>query len=114
MTLTDSDYNFFGRRQCLDVLNKRVRGLKDGYRQNLALLGSRHVGKTALIKRFISDFDDKDVIILYLDLESRDFNYFVQQFSKGLLYHFLKNQSLPLQEDIKLLCESCRLSIPLI
>lgn len=112
MTLTDSDYNFFGRRQILDVLNKRVRGLRDGYRQNLALLGSRYVGKTALIRRFISDFDDKDVPILYLDLESRDFNYFALQFSKGILYHFLKNQNLPLQDDIKLLCESCRLSIP--
>jgi hypothetical protein len=47
-----------------------------------------------------------------LDLESRDFSYFAQQFSKGLLYHFLKNQNLPLHEDLKLLCESCRLSIP--
>ncbi len=112
MTLTDSDYNFFGRRQILDVLNKRVRGLKDGYRQNLAFLGSRHVGKTALIKRFAFEFDDKEVIVLYLDLEARDFSYFVQQFCKGLLYHFLKNQNLPLQEDLKLLCESCRLSIP--
>jgi hypothetical protein len=112
MTLTDSEYNFYGRRACLEVLNKRVRGLKDGYRQNLALLGSRYVGKTALVKRFISEFDDKDVLVLYLDLEARDFNYFVLQFSKGLLYHFLKNQSLPVQEDLKLLCESCRLSIP--
>jgi len=112
MRLTDSDSNFYGRRQVLDVLNKRVRGLKEGYRQNLALLGSRHVGKTALIKRFVCEFDDKDVIMLYLDLESRDFSFFVNQFSKGLLYHFLKNQNLPVHEDLKLLCESCRLSIP--
>ncbi|MBF0490843.1 MAG: AAA family ATPase [Candidatus Omnitrophica bacterium] len=112
MSLTDSDYNFYGRREILDLLNKRVRGLRDGYRQNLALLGSRHVGKTALLKRFISNFEDKDVIVLYLDLESRDFSYFVQQFSKTILYHFLKSQNLPLHEDLKLLCESCRLSIP--
>ena len=113
MTLTDSDYNFFGRRQILDILNKRVLGLKDGYRQNLALLGSRYVGKTALVQRFIMDFEDPSVIILYLDLESRDFGYFVQQFSKGILYHFLKHQNLPLQEDLKLLCETARPLIPL-
>lgn len=113
MRLTDPDYNFYGRRQILDVLGKRVRGLKDGYRQNLALLGSRHVGKTALLRRFAVEFEDKDVVMLYLDLESRDFNFFVRQFTKGLLYHFLKGQNLPLQEDIVLLCESCRLSIPL-
>ncbi|MEI7998418.1 MAG: AAA family ATPase [Candidatus Omnitrophota bacterium] len=112
MTLTDSDYNFFGRRQVLDILNKRVLGLKDGYRQNLALLGSRYVGKTALVQRFLMDFEEKDVVVLYLDLEFRDFSYFAQQFSKGILYYYLKNQGLPLQEDLKLLCESCRTLIP--
>ena len=112
MTLTDSDYNFFGRRQILDILGKRVLGLKDGYRQNLALLGSRYVGKTALVERFTADFEDRDVVILYLNLESRDFGHFTQQFSKGLLYHFLKKQNLPLQEDLKLLCETCRPLIP--
>ncbi len=112
MTLTDPDYNFFGRQRILDVLNKRVLGLKDGYRQNLALLGGRYVGKTALVQRFLMDFEDRDVIVLYLDLESRDFNYFAQQFSKGILYYFLKNQNLSLQEDLKLLCESCRFLIP--
>jgi len=113
MTLTDSDYNFFGRRQILDVLSKRVLGLKDGYRQNLALLGSRYVGKTSLVQRFLMDFEDRDVVVLYLDLESHDFNYFTQKFSKGILYFFLKNQNLPLQEDLKLLCESCRALIPI-
>ena len=112
MTLTDSDYNFFGRREILDILNKRVLGLKDGYRQNLALLGSRYVGKTALLGRFMLDFEDRDVIILYLDLESRDFGYFTRQFCKGLLYHFLKSQNLGFHEDLKLLCEACRSLIP--
>ena len=93
MNLTDAEYNFFGRRQVLDLLSKRIRGLKDGYRQNLAVLGRRHVGKTSLIRRFVSDFEDKDVVVLYLDLESHDFGYFAQQFSKGILYHYLKNQN---------------------
>ena len=113
MNLNDSDYNFYGRRDILDLLTKRVLGLKDGYRQNLALLGSRYVGKTALVERFVVNFEDRDMLVLYLNLESHDFGHFVLQFSKGILYHFLKNKGLALHDDLKLLLEASRPLIPL-
>ena len=113
MNLNDSDYNFFGRRDVLDLLTKRVLGLKDGYRQNLALLGSRYVGKTSLVERFIVNFEDRDVLVLYLNLESHDFGHFVLQFTKGILYHFLKNKGQVLHDDLKLLLEASRPLIPL-
>ncbi len=112
MNLNDPTYSFFGRREISELLTKRVLGLKDGYRQNLALLGSRYVGKTSIVERFIMNFEDKDVLVLYLNLETHDFKHFVLQFSKGILYHFLKNQGQPVQEDLKLLLESSRPLIP--
>ncbi|MBI4309517.1 MAG: ATP-binding protein [Candidatus Omnitrophica bacterium] len=112
MNIIDYDHNFFGRQDILGVLRKRITGLKEGYRQNVALLGSRTTGKTAIIQKLISDHDDRDTIILYLDLESRDFSYFVLQFTKSLLYHFSKVQGLIAQEDLKLLCLSCREMVP--
>ncbi len=113
MNLNDSDYNFYGRREVLDLLTKRVLGLKEGYRQNLALLGSRYVGKTSLVERFIVNFEDRDVVVLYLNLESHDFAHFVLQFSKGILYHFLKNKGQSVHDDLNLLIETSRPLIPL-
>ncbi len=112
MTLVNFDQNFFGRKAILDVLRKRILGLKEGYRQNVALLGSRYIGKTVIARKLIAEHDDNDVIIIYLDLENRDFTYFTTQFTKSLLYHFLKVENLPLHEDLKLLCESARGRIP--
>ncbi len=112
MNLIDFDHNFFGRRQILDILKKRLLGLKEGYRQNVALVGSRYIGKTSILRKVMGDHDDKDIILLYLDLENRDFNYFITQFTKTLLYQFLKSENLPLFEDLKLLCETARVRIP--
>ena len=89
----------------MEVLKKRVMGLKEGYRQNVALLGNRYIGKTALLHRLMSQMEEQDVFFIYLDLENRDFDYFAIQFTKSLLYNYLKKENLsPLQEDLKLLC----------
>jgi len=58
-------------------------GLKEGYRQNVALLGARHIGKTSLLQRMMMDLEEPDVFFIYLDLENRDFNYFAGQFTKS-------------------------------
>jgi len=112
MNLIDFDHNFYGRRSVLEILKKRVLGLKEGYRQNVALLGARHIGKTSLLQRMMMDLEEPDVFFIYLDLENRDFNYFAGQFTKSLLYNFLKKENLPLQEDLKCLCAEARNRVP--
>jgi hypothetical protein len=113
MTLIDHDHNFWGRQNTLEVLRKRMSGLKEGYRQNVALLGSRYIGKTAILQKLLTEHDDKDIFLLYLDIESRNFGHFSRQYTKSLLYHFLKSHGVPLHEDLKLLCASSRELIPL-
>ena len=54
--------NFFGRRVQLDLLKKRVIDLKEGYRQNIAFLGSRYIVKSTLLQKFIADIDDNDIV----------------------------------------------------
>jgi DNA-binding transcriptional regulator GbsR (MarR family) len=112
MNLIDFDHNFYGRRSVLEVLKKRVMGLKEGYRQNVALLGNRYIGKTALLHRLMSQMEEQDVYFIYLDLENRDFDYFAIQFTKSLLYNYLKKENLPIQEDLKLLCAASRDRLP--
>lgn len=110
--MIDIEKHFYGRKEILELLGRRLQGLKEGFRQNVALVGTRTIGKTTLLKKWVADHDDPAVIILYLDLEGRDLEYFSSQFCKSLLYHYLKLQRLPLQEDLKLLCASTKGLIP--
>lgn len=108
----DPEKDFFGRRGILDLLKKRVLGLKDGYRQNVALLGNPYVGKSAILKNFMMNFDDTDVIMIYLDLEHKDFGYLFSKFAGSLLYNYSKTKDLPLYDNLNLLCESTKGLIP--
>jgi AAA+ ATPase superfamily predicted ATPase len=104
--------DFFGRGQICDLLKKRVLGLREGYRQNVALLGGRHVGKSTLLKHFMSNLDGENVIAVYLDLENKDFPSFLTSFTGSLLYNYSKAKGLPLHKDINLLLESTKRHLP--
>jgi predicted transcriptional regulator len=104
--------NFFGRTEILELLKKRTMDLKEGCRQNIALLGNPHVGKSSVLKHFITNLDDERLITIYLDLENKDFRYFFSKFVGSLLYNFSKLKQLPLHEDLALLMESTQPYLP--
>ena len=108
----DTQQIFSGRTETLSLLKKRVMDLKEGYRQNVALLGPRYVGKSSVLEHFISNLDDEEILVIYLDLEQKDFHYFYSKFITSLLYNFAKIKKLPLQEDLNLLLETTKPLIP--
>lgn len=112
MSYLDTEKNFFGRKAELDLLRRRVIALKEGYRQNVSLLGAPYVGKSSLLKNFLQNLDDPDLVVIYLDLEHKDFQYFYSKFTLSLLYNYSKSAKLSLHEDFNLLVESVRGHIP--
>ena len=112
MTILDLEQHFFDRRSIMDLLKRRVIDLKEGYRQNLAFLGPKHIGKTSILRRFASDLEDEAIIEIYLDLENRDFHYFFSKFAGGILYNFSKVKRLELHDDMTLLMEAAKRFIP--
>ncbi|NQT00118.1 MAG: ATP-binding protein, partial [Candidatus Omnitrophica bacterium] len=78
---------FFGRKDTLDLVEKRVDGLKEGFRQNIAILGPKLIGKSSLILHFLSCFNHPQVIPIYIDLRPNAFHHFIYKFLGGLLYH---------------------------
>ncbi len=104
--------NFFGRTDVLDLLKRRVIDLKEGYRQNVALLGNEYVGKSAILQHFFMNLDDERVIVIYLDLAYKDFDYFFSKFIGSLLYDYSKTKKIQLFEDPQLLIESTAKYIP--
>lgn len=112
MSYIDLENSFFGRTKILDLLKRRVIDLKEGYRQNIAILGSQFVGKTSLLHNFIANLDERDVTIVYLDFENKDFGFFMSKFIGSLLYNFSKKKDLPLHDDINLLLETTKEHLP--
>lgn len=104
--------HFTGREKSLQLLKRRVIDLKEGYRQNVAILGAECIGKSTLLQRFILSLDDESVVPIYLDLQNKDVQYFFSKFTRSLLYQFAKRRKLPLQEDLALLMEQTKEFIP--
>lgn len=104
--------NFFDRKQYLEILEKRVSGFKHGYRQNLAITGDELVGKTSLIFEFLNKFCDNNIIIMYLEVRPESLTLFTRMFIGVLLYNFLVNSGLPLEENLDFLMKKAQRFIP--
>jgi len=103
---------FFGRQAYLDILYKRVSGLKDNYRQNIAIIGDELVGKTSIMTKFLSSFYDNHIIFIYLEARPETVSSFVKRFIATLLYNFLSNSTIPLKEDLDYLIRNSERYIP--
>ncbi len=103
---------FFDRTQYLEILEKRISGLKHGYRQNLAIIGDELVGKTSIIFKLLNKFWDNRILIIYLETRPETRDSFVKRFIGILLYNFLSNSGIPLQEDMDFLIKKSEKFIP--
>jgi hypothetical protein len=104
--------NFFDRKPYLDILEKRIRNLKDGYRQNIAIIGDELIGKTSMIFRFLDKFYDNRIIVLYLEIRPESLASFIKRFIGVLLYNFLANSGMPIEEDLDFLIKKSAKFIP--
>jgi len=103
---------FFGRINYLEILQKRVSSLKDGYRQNIAIIGEENVGKTSIIYKFLDKFHDPRIITVFLEVRPESFQDFAKRFIGALLYNFLLNSGLALREDLDFLVSKSASYIP--
>lgn len=80
---------FFGREEILELLNKRVLALKDGYRQNIALTGQNLTGKSSIILRFLHTVKEDGFIPIYIEVIKEPFRTFANKFIATMLYNAL-------------------------
>lgn len=104
--------NFLERKAYSDILEKRIRHLKDGYRKNLAFIGDELCGKTSIIFDFLNRFYDPRIIMLYLEARPESLPSFARRFIGVLLYNFLSSSGLALKEDIPFLINKSGKFIP--
>jgi hypothetical protein len=94
---------FFERTENLELIRKRVLGLKDSYRQNICLIGNELAGKTSLLHAFLGSFQDNLIVPVYLEARPESPLSFARRFIGVLLYNFMSNSGIPLKEDLEFL-----------
>lgn len=94
---------FFGRANYLQILEKRIIPLKEGYRQNIAVIGDEFVGKTSIIFKLLERIYDSRLITVYLDVRHEPLAAFAKRFIGVLLYNFMSNSGIELKEDLDFL-----------
>ena len=97
--------DFFDREPILNLLAKRVEGLKGGYRQNIGIIGQELLGKTSLIQQFLVNFKESQIIPIYIELKIELFTHFSQRFIGSLLYYFLKSEKEPQKDSLSYLIQ---------
>ncbi|MCM8770434.1 MAG: ATP-binding protein [Candidatus Omnitrophica bacterium] len=103
---------FFNRQNYLEIIKKRVEGLRAGFRQNIAIIGDESIGKTSIILHFLKNFYDSRIIPIYLDIRQEPLDYFMRRFIGILLYNFLKDGETTLKEDLQYLISKSQKYIP--
>ncbi|MEW6074743.1 MAG: hypothetical protein AB1530_00380, partial [Candidatus Omnitrophota bacterium] len=95
--------NIFDREEYLKILQKRTCAFKDGYRQNIAIIGDDSIGKTSIISKFLGSVCESRLVYVYLDVRQEGFASFARRFIGVLLYNFLINANIELKENLDFL-----------
>lgn len=103
---------FFGRKDVISHIYKRVTALKDGYRQNIALTGQNLSGKSSILHHFLNIFNDDHVLSIYVEVTDEPFIFFSQRFMGSLLYNFLKIKNLEPEESLESMIDKAKSLIP--
>lgn len=106
------DELFWDRREYLDILVKRIKDFREGYRQNIAVIGYELSGKTALVRTLLRKCQDGRLIILYLETRPENFEDFARRFIGSLLYNFLSAGLVPVKEDVDFLVAKAEKYVP--
>lgn len=84
--------DFVGREEILEIIQKRVEAFINGYRQNIALIGHRQLGKTSILHQFLHTYRATSVLPIYVELKPQALDYFVDQFVRSLLFEYLRQK----------------------
>lgn len=105
-------HSIFDREQYIELLLKRTADFKEGYRQNIALIGSEFVGKTSIIHKFLDRFYDNRCVSIYVEARVESLESFARRFIGSLLYSFLAAGDFKLKEDINFLIDKAGAYLP--
>lgn len=103
---------FFGREEVLDLFNKRVAALKEGYRQNIALTGQSLSGKSSIILHFLSTIRGEGFVPIYVEAIKEPFAAFADKFIATMLYNALLCMGQNAPSELEELLDASQAGLP--
>lgn len=103
---------FFGRDEVLELLNKRVMALKEGYRQNMALTGYSLSGKSSILHQFLCSIKEDQFIPVYVEVTRESFESFSEKFIATLLFNAMYKIGERSEVDLTALLEKSKKLFP--
>lgn len=103
---------FFDRVSILELLDKKLKSFKEGYRQNIAITGHRFLGKTSLLLHFLLNLTDDKIIPVYVEIRHESPRNIADRFSGVLLYNFFKKLNQRVDSDLNSLVNMGEKVIP--
>lgn len=101
------------RKEVLDLLHKRLSDFRDGYRQNVAILGEELIGKTTVLKKFLDGFKEEGIVPVYVEIFPHEYSLFLKRCLNSLLFNYLKGtQLLSSRETLDILVKRSRDLLP--
>ena len=86
--------DFFAREDIISELVKSAESIKQGYRQNIAIVGSGLIGKSSLLLHFLNSLNnDKQFLPVYIDLQCLSVKEFALKFINSAFYNALKKRT---------------------
>lgn len=103
---------FFGRDDVLELLNKRVLALRDGYRQNIALTGQSLSGKSSIILHFLHLIREEGFLPIYVEVVKEPFDRFARKFIATMAFNALRMRGVDAGLDFDKLLSKTREIFP--
>jgi AAA+ ATPase superfamily predicted ATPase len=105
---------FFAREDIISELAKSAESIKQGYRQNIAIVGSSLIGKSSLLLHFLGSLsNDKYIIPVYIDMQCANIREFILKFIKSAFYNTVKKRiNISPPADIDQLLENAQAIFP--
>ncbi len=104
--------DFLVREDMLALLNKRLVAFKKGYRQNMALVGPPAVGKSSILRQFISESSDKETIPIFVEVPQGSLELFIKRFMASSLMSLLKLKDENIPWDVTSLIQTAKKYVP--
>ena len=104
--------DFFGRAEILNLLDKRIKAMRDGYRQNVAVTGMSLAGKSSLLQHFLYTAVEDSFLPVYVEVMKEGFRSFANRFIAAILYNSLKAKEDADPRDINSLILAAEAHLP--
>lgn len=104
--------DFYDREIISSILIKRVEAFREGYHQNIGLVGKRYIGKSSILQNFVLSSYFSDIIPIYIEVRGESFADFAKRFMGMVLVGYFQSVQKTMPHGIEEMIKMARRELP--